>query len=91
MLMDYLVSRLDNEEAGCTPFHLATRVPKLRTQRQERIQMILTRFEANGFVKATHSDRMTIFEATIVGATWYRETARKFYEPFGLRFGEEGA
>jgi hypothetical protein len=82
MIMAHLVNRFDHHEAGCTPFHLSTRVPGLRTQRQERIQALLDRFETQGFVKATHSDRMTIYDCTAAGAAWYKGAALKFMEPF---------
>jgi hypothetical protein len=82
MIMAHLVERFDHHEAGCTPFHLSTRVQGLRTQRQERIQELLDRFETHGFVRAAHSDRMTIYECTSSGAAWYKEAAMKFMAPF---------
>lgn len=82
MIMAHLVERFDLHQGGCTPFHLSTRVPGLRTQRQERIQALLDRFETQGFVKAAHSDRMTIYEVTAAGAAWYKGVAMKFMAPF---------
>jgi hypothetical protein len=82
MIMAHLAERFDLHQAGCTPFHLSTRVRGLRTQRQERIQALLDGFEIQGFVKAAHSDRMTIYECTAAGAAWYKGAATKFMEPF---------
>lgn len=80
--MGYLVDLFDRHQGGCTPFHLTTKVPQLNTQRQERIQQLLGLLVERGYVRAAHSTRVSIYEATQEGAQWYKESARKFYAVF---------
>ena len=84
VLLGYLVQwRQDHgADQGCTPFHLAHRVPGLKTQRQARVQEILALFETKKFVRATVADRVTIYVATDEGVKWYTETATRFYSVF---------
>ena len=90
-LLGYLVAWRDRNgpESGCTAFHLAHKVPGLRTQRQERVQEILGLLEVQRLVRSVAADRLTVYLATDQGHQWYRETARRFYSVFGPVYGSE--
>ena len=82
LVMGYLVRRKENGERGCAPFHLTTRIPNLRTQRQDRIQDILDLMENSGYVKASKYPRATYYEITDKGMEWYKTAAKLFFAPF---------
>jgi hypothetical protein len=84
VLLGYLVKWRDvnGPGNGCTAFHLAHKVPGLRTQRQERVQDILRLLEISKLVRSTVSDRVTIYEATDEGGKWYSEVGVRFYSVF---------
>ena len=82
VIMGYLVVKRERGEEGCSPFHLATRVPQLNGQRQERIQQILDLLEEGGLVGARTYPRATYYEVTDQGMEWYKRSAKAFFEPF---------
>lgn len=84
--MGYLVLRRESGESGCSPFHLATRVMQLKSQRQDRIQRILDLLEEGGLVVAQSYERASYYAATDEGVSWYKTSAKRFFEPFLLMY-----
>ena len=80
--MGYLVLRREGGEPGCSPFHLATRVPQLKSQRQDRVQLVLDLLEDGGLVRVQSYDRASYYEATDAGVDWYKTSAKRFFDPF---------
>lgn len=82
LLMGYLVRRKESHQAGCTAFHLTTRVPGLQTQRQPRVQELLNLLVERGYVLRAEYDKATYYEVTEAGSTWYKESMKKVFEVF---------
>ena len=88
--MGYLVARRESREPGCSPFHLTTRVPQLKSQRQDRIQHILDLLEGGGLVRSIAYEHATYYEVTDEGLAWYKESAKRFFMPFLTMYQSEG-
>ncbi len=80
VVLDYLVLRRENHSPGCTAYDIARNAPKLTTtQRQQRIEAILSLLEKQGLVHAERYEKASYYSITDYGMDWYKTIAKAFW------------
>jgi hypothetical protein len=88
--MEHLAKHRENQNVtdeecvgACTPYHLSIKIYDLKTQRLERVQMILELLRTNNLVATEfQANRGTYYSITDNGYSWYRHRAVQFMTPF---------